>query len=124
MGLCHGEVDVLDPIRRAYELGQIDLYNDASLDKSPRSNWVERVGGLPPNVRARARAIKRKNPGWSLSRCIATAIAANKHSARTGGDLFFKGGQKDGPAAYARHTAADADWESKKARSGGKNKKG
>lgn len=110
------EVGELDHIRGR----QIDLYNDAPLDKSPRSNWLERVGGLPPNVRARARAIKRKNPGWSLSRCIATAIAANKHSAKTGGDLFFHDDKKDGPAAYGRHTAADADWERKKAQSKGK----
>lgn len=99
---------------------QVDLYNDASLDKSPKKNWVEKVGGLPPNVRARARAIKRKNPGWSLSRCIATAIAANKHSANTGGDLFFHDNKKDGPAAASRHAEADADWEAKKARSGRK----
>lgn len=98
----------------------INLYNDSSLNKSPKVNEIERRGGLPPNVRARARAIKRKNPSWSLSRAIATAIAANRHSARTGGDLFFHDKKKDGPAALARHTAANADFE---ARLKGKRKK-
>jgi len=93
---------------------QIDLYDDRSLNKSPKKNWVERVGGLPPNVRARARAIKRKNPGWPLSRCIATAINANKHATRTGGDLFFKGRQQEGKGPLARHVGATAHWEAMK----------
>lgn len=47
----------------------------ASLDRSPRKNWVENSGELPPEVRSRARALRRENPGWSLSRAIATAIS-------------------------------------------------
>lgn len=100
--------------------GAINLYDDSSLNKSPKTNWVERVGGLPPNVRARARAIKRKNPGWPLSRCIATAINANKLAASTGGELEFHGKQKDGPAALSRHVGATTSWEAKKAASKGK----
>ena len=100
----------------ARDYQQIDLYNDAPLNKSPKKNWVEKRGGLPPNVRARARAIKRKNPSWPLSRCIATAINANKLAASTGGELEFHGKQKDGPAALARHTAATAHWEAMKGR--------
>lgn len=99
---------------------QIDLYNDTSLNHSPKVNWVEKLGGLPPNVRARARAIKRSNPGWSLSRCIATAISANKYSARTGGKLYFRNKAKDGPAAYGRHVGANAEWNALKARAKGK----
>lgn len=101
----------------------INLYNDSSLDRSPKKNWVEKRGGLPPNVRARARAIKRKNPSWPLSRCIATAINANKLAASTGGELEFHGKQKDGPAALSRHVEATAHWEAMKGSKGRKGKK-
>lgn len=50
----------------------------ASLDKSPNENWVEKSGGLPPKVRARARALKKKNPQWTLSHAIAVAISQYK----------------------------------------------
>lgn len=61
----------------------------ASLDRSPRSNWVEETEkktgkSLPPEVRARARALKKKNPSWSLSRCIAVAISQYKKEAAKG----------------------------------------
>lgn len=74
----------------------------ASLDRSPRSNWVEESGGLPPKVRARARALRKKNPGWSLSRAIATAVSQYR---------------KEG------NTAIIAAWEKLKARNAARKKK-
>lgn len=50
----------------------------APFSQSKTSNEVARHGGLPPDVRARARAIRKKNPSWSLSRCIAVAISQYK----------------------------------------------
>lgn len=94
---------------------QIDLYNDKSLNRSPGVNWVEAAGGLPPNVRARARAIKRKNPSWSLSRCIATAINANKYS-ESADDTFFPGEQRQRRTKRAGHIKANRQWEALKGR--------
>lgn len=56
----------------------------ASLNKSPKKNWVENSGGLPPAVRARVRALKRANPAWTLERCIATAWSQYKKEAAAG----------------------------------------
>lgn len=92
----------------------INLYNDKSLDRSPKKNWVEKVGGLPPNVRARARAICRENPGWTLSRCIATALNAVKYSRATG-DSKLPGRQNQRKWIVARHTRAANSWDAKKA---------
>lgn len=52
--------------------------SSAPFSQSKTSNEVARKGGLPPEVRARARAIRKENPSWSLSRCIATAISQYK----------------------------------------------
>lgn len=56
----------------------------ASLDKSPNKNWVEESGGLPPKVRARARALRKANPGWTLSHAIAVAISQYKKEGNAG----------------------------------------
>lgn len=56
----------------------------ASLDKSPKENWVEKSGGLPPSVRARARALRKKNPEWTLSHALAVAISQYKKEAVAG----------------------------------------
>jgi hypothetical protein len=58
--------------------------SSASLDRSPRKNWVENSGGLPPGIRKVARAIKKRNPSWSLSRCIATAQSMSEKWAARG----------------------------------------
>jgi hypothetical protein len=50
-------------------------HSSAPFSSSKTSNEVARKGGLPPEVRARARAIRESNPSWSLSRCIATALS-------------------------------------------------
>lgn len=69
---------------------------------------------MPPRVRAIARAVRRKNPGWPLSRCIAVAINAVKYSAATG-DSKLPGRQNERPDTVAAHQAAAADWAAKKA---------
>lgn len=88
--------------------------SSASLDQSPRSNWVEETEkktgkGLPPGIRKVARKLKQLHPEWSLSRCIATAISRSK--------VWAAGGSAKG----ARNTAG---WEAlkgaNKARMGGK----
>jgi hypothetical protein len=53
-------------------------HSSAPFSDSKTSNEVARKGGLPPEVRARARAIRDANPGWSLSRAIATALSQYK----------------------------------------------
>lgn len=54
------------------------------LDWSPKSNWVEREGGLPKFIEDIALALIRDH-GFSRSRAIATAINRVKRWAR-GGD--------------------------------------
>jgi hypothetical protein len=60
-------------------------YNDAPLSASHTSNWVARRGGLPPMVRAIARALMRN--GHSESGAISLAIGAVKRWARGGGKV-------------------------------------
>ncbi len=59
------------------------MASSAPFSHSKTSNEVARHGGLPPEVRERARAINRENPSWSLSRCIATAISQFKKEGNT-----------------------------------------
>jgi hypothetical protein len=91
---------------------------------SKTSNWVARRGGLPGRVRAIARAVKRKHPDWPLSRCIAVAINAVKHSAATGDVKGLPGRQNERASTVAAHSKAAAQWAAMKASSGkGKRKK-
>ncbi len=83
----------------------------ASLDRSPKENWVERAGGLPPYVREVARAIEREQ-GMPLERAIPIAIGRIKKWARGGGDVTA--------ATRAKAAAALAEWEALKAKSGAK----
>jgi hypothetical protein len=89
------------------------------LSTSTTSNWVARRGGLPGRVRAIARAIKRRNPSWPLSRCIAVAINMVKWSAATGDVKGFPGRQNERPDTVAAHAAAAAHWEAMKGSAGG-----
>jgi hypothetical protein len=106
--------------------GAVDFVSgDTSpFSSSTTSNWVARRGGLPGRVRAIARAVKRKHPEWSLSRCIAVAINAVKYSAATG-DSKLPGRQNERPSTVAAHSAAAAHWEAmkgKRGKGGGKRK--
>lgn len=76
-------------------------YNDAPLSASTTDNWVARRGGLPPMVRAIARALMRN--GHSESSAIAVAIGAVKRWAAGGGHVH--------PSTRARSAAAVAHWE-------------
>lgn len=91
----------------------INLYNDAPLNKSPKKNWVEKRGGLPGSVRARARALKRKHPEWTLSHAIAVAINAVKYSVKAD-DTKLPGKQNQRGSVKARHARDYAKWEKMK----------
>lgn len=82
--------------------------NETSLDRSPKKNWVEKAGGLPPYVRGVARGIAKKHGGPVTSKDIKIAIARMKVWAAGGGHVH--------PAVQAAAARAVADWESKKAR--------
>lgn len=80
--------------------------NYGSLDKSPRKNWVENKGGLPPYVRGVARGIAKSHGGAVTSRDIAIAIARMKVWAAGGGNVR--------PAVRAAAAKAVAQWEAMK----------
>lgn len=86
--------------------------SSASLDRSPKKNWVENAGGLPPYVRKLARAISRR--GKSLDRAIAIAISRVKAWAAGGGDVDAD--------TRAKAVKALAQWNAIKAKSAAKSK--
>ena len=79
-----------------------------SLDRSPKKNWVDKVGGLPKYIEEVAESLHRKR-GMTISRAIATAISRIKVWARGGGGVD--------PDTQAKAAKALAEWEAKKARS-------
>lgn len=83
--------------------------SSASLDRSPKKNWVENTGELPAYVREIARSIE-KEGGHSLERAIAIAISRIKVWAAGGGNVSA--------ATQAKAAKALAEWEALK----GKNK--
>lgn len=80
--------------------------SSASLDRSPKKNWVENAGGLPPYVRKLARAIAKR--GKSLDSAIAIAISRVKVWAAGGGDVDAD--------TRAKAVKALAQWEALKAK--------
>src|SRR5215207_8429173 len=63
---------------------QVKLARPAdSLDRSPKKNWVENVGGLPAYIRQIANDLHYER-GMSISRAIATAISLCRKWARGG----------------------------------------
>jgi hypothetical protein len=82
--------------------------SSASLDESPKKNWVENSGGLPPYVRKLARGIMKT--GKSKSQAIAIAISRIKKWAAGGDDVNAD--------TRAKAAKALAQWEALK----GKNK--
>ena len=85
--------------------------SSASLDRSPKENWVENNGGLPPYIRKIARAIHQKR-GIPLSRAIPMAIGKIKDWAAGGDDVTAK--------TRAKAAAALAKWTALKAKAGAK----
>lgn len=78
-----------------------------SLDESPKSNWVQDVGGLPDYICQVARAIKRS--GHTTSEAIQLAVGTVKN---------WASGQKHvNDATRAKAAAAVTEWEAKKAAS-------
>ena len=83
------------------------------LDRSPRSNWVERGGGLPSYIeRIAVHLVNEK--GMTASHAIATAVNAAKRMCATG-DLNWPGLQNVNPGSRAQACAAVAQWEALKA---------
>lgn len=80
--------------------------SSASLDRSPKKNWVENAGELPPYIRKLARAIEKS--GKTLSAAIAIAISRVKRWASGGDDV-----EADTRAKAAK---ALAQWEALKAK--------
>ncbi len=78
----------------------VALGSSASLDRSPKKNWVEKAGGLPPFVREVAREVEKS--GHSLDSAIAIAIGSIKKWAAKGNVKAIK---------------ALAQWEALKAKS-------
>lgn len=87
--------------------------SQASLNRSPRKNWVENAGELPGYIREIARSISEKR-GVPLERAIPIAIATVKKWARGG----------DNVTAETRTKAAKAvaEWEKLKARNAARKK--
>lgn len=85
--------------------------SSASLDESPKKNWVENAGGLPPYVRKVARGIMKS--GKTKSQAIAIAISRMKKWAAGGGDVDAD--------TRAKAAKAVAQWEATKAKNKGKN---
>lgn len=78
-----------------------------SLDRSPKSNWVEKDGGLPNYICRIARAINR-GKGHSVSSSIAIAVSRAKN--------WAAGGSKVTAPTRAKAAGAVAEWEALKAR--------
>lgn len=80
--------------------------SSASLDRSPKKNWVENAGNLPPYVRKVARGIEKS--GRPLSQAIAIAIGRIKKWAAGGDDVDAD--------TRAKAQKALAQWEALKAK--------
>jgi len=93
--------------RRA--LAKID--SRASLDRSPKKNHVERVGGLPMYIRRIANHLHQEK-GMTISHAIAVAKNAAARMCASG-DLNWPGAQQVNPASRAEACAAVADWDAR-----------
>lgn len=87
---------------------------DGRLDRSPKSNWVQRAGGLPKHIEDTALAILRKNPSWSVSRAIATAINSDKARLASSRERNFKGNPRIRGSKMPAIAAGIARWQAMK----------
>jgi len=95
-----------------YSLTIMLASSSASLDRSPKKNWVENTGsGLPPYVRKIARGVEKS--GRPLSQAIAIAIGRIKKWA-AGGDGVDADTQAKAAKALAQWNALKAKNKSKK----------
>ena len=86
----------------------LKLARGSTLDRSPKKNWVEKVGGLPAYIEQIAKDLHEER-GMTISRAIATAISMCKK--------WAAGGKNVKPETRAKAAKAIAEWEAKKARS-------
>lgn len=99
----HLTTDDYDLIR----LTMVELTTSSgSLDRSPKKNWVENAGNLPPYIRKLARAIEKN--GHDLSSAISIAISRVKAWASGGDDVDAD--------TRAKAAKAVAQWEALKAK--------
>ena len=84
--------------------------SSASLDRSPKANWVENTGELPAYVREIARSVEKT--GKTLSQAIAIAISRIKK--------WAAGGDGVSAATQAKAAKALAAWQALKAKAKGK----
>jgi hypothetical protein len=95
-----------DPFVAEFSNHDLVLLAGCSLDEHPsKSNWVEKVGGLPEYICEVARGIKRS--GKSTSNAIQIAIGTIQRWARGQGDVNAD--------TRAKAAAALAEWEKKRA---------
>lgn len=87
--------------------------SSASLNRSPKKNWVEKSGELPAYVREIARSVSQKRD-VPLERAIPIAIATVKRWARGGGDVSAE--------TKAKAAKAVAEWEKLKAANASRSK--
>jgi hypothetical protein len=86
------------------------------LNRSPKKNWVEKFGDLPPYINSYATALKRQNPTWTIQKCIQVAISRLKSIAATGRLMQLPGRPKVRPAVRAAAIKAIAQWNAMRAR--------
>lgn len=85
----------------------VSAMNTTPLDRSPKKNWVEIAGQLPPYIRAIAHALIRDH-GFTVSRAIATAVSRIK---------AWIASPHTSPEVKAKATKALAQWEALRAKS-------
>lgn len=83
------------------------------LNWSPRKNWVEKRGGLPPHIERVAVAIMART-GWDRQRAIATAINSDKRRTATGRERNFKKNPRIRGRKMPAIVAGIARWEAMK----------
>lgn len=84
-----------------------------ALNWSPKKNWVEKRGGLPPHIEKVALAIMRER-GLDRQTAIKFAIAADKRWAKSRRVHQFKGNPRIRAAKMPAIVAAAARWEAMK----------
>jgi hypothetical protein len=112
MGEFAEQMRINDKAKKKKKVVVRKINSRASLDRSPKKNWVEQKGGLPDYIRRIANHLVQEK-GFSISHAIATAINAAKKMNRSG-DLNFPGRQKVNPKSRAEAAGAVAHWEKMK----------
>jgi hypothetical protein len=85
-----------------------------SLERSPKSNWVEKAGGLPDYIERIAKHLH-YDKGMPIDHAIATAVNVVKRMCASG-DTNWPGLQQVSPKSRAQACKAVAEWEAMKAK--------